>query len=623
MIARDEAVDALLRLRASRYFELPIWAWLVALPALLWLPSLLLELKAPHVQPFYLKTMALLLLLALPTLQVWVHVSVLVSLRRGRCLEEVLTTGLAPSRVVDTVTGAVCRSLLVPAFIAWVGLLLSAGATPRVLLWFPGCLLLGWTLANLSQMLVLDRPRLLPLVGTMGALGVSVLSQPAGVGALVWAGLAGRYWALRALETEPCRSQSSGRSALRSFYEDPLRLRHENRGGGWLHWPLLAFLSLELWTGFKGQYWKDDGTFLQAAWLAIVWALLFAMPCWRAATALVAEREGKTLEPLLQTGYQAREFALAWARLATRTVFWAGAVPAAVVWCYQVPEAGLAGAPVFLLLPFAGAWTGLAVSAFCRNRQDLVSRLAIAWGAILGALSLVWGGWSYGIILLDELGPLDHSPAEELVFCLGPLLSLLLVVPALFFWSRRRALAELQRVWRGEVPTPRGGAVSRFFARALRGLWEPGRMVWGPAAAAGAGFWVDEVLRQGSGLEECVILLLLAGMGLVFGFLAWLLVFAAVERFWDYVPSGPAGVVLRPLAGVLLSVPGLAAFWAALLVLDAPDTHGPWVAGLWSGAVLGLLSALASLARRRYDSGRSSRSDDILTAGHGDFMMSP
>ncbi|HXE72930.1 MAG TPA: hypothetical protein VNO81_09730, partial [Candidatus Nitrosotenuis sp.] len=520
-------------------------AFWFGLTALLYgLPALILAwFLPPEAVQTFLSVSGLVLLVALPCYHFRADVSLLTALRRGRCLEEILCSGLGAPGIVDALAGYSVGSLLrtglpvalvllagVPAFPAEVrGLALGAA-----LLWLPAVVVLFWAGSYAVQMMIASSRDggetttplsvgllvlvLAPLVlaswlASLGPAGGVV----AGVGSLLWIALASRRLAVWALENPGSVERLNQKGFLgrgrrnrwvRAWSDNPIVAREAWRSAAAVPFGLpglflsrLAGVALPAgWALLLTLVDPDQGETCFWWGLAGVAAMVFLQAASRTAGAVVEEREGRTLESLMQSGLTSREFVEGWLQVGMLPTL-AQLVPTAAIllasgaWLPQAvvgPEAaasepmlGLATALLMVLalflLTLAGAWVGLWVSAASPSRRQAGASLVSLTGRGLLAWLGVWGALVGGATGLALAGYLDSSGSLWTPFVQkdAPVAALALVALAAVLWGRRQVGRDLAAHWRDEglaaLPAPA--------ADAAEGLAR--RLVLVPAVAVG------------------------------------------------------------------------------------------------------------------------------------------
>lgn len=395
----------------------------LAVLALFGLPALLFSLLNPEQAQVFLGLTAVGLLVGLPLHHFRTEVSVLTSLRRGRCLEEILSTGLPARQLVDTLAvqslSAVARVgvPLVPvlalgsqefhdkefafaAALAWLPLVV-------LLFWLGSYVVLflgAWSKDGVSRNLP---QQLLAALVLLPAAALAVWAHPL-LGALWMAGTA-RYLAIWGLDhlgevdrliSRPTRRRRNPWALAHS--ENPIVAREAMRKAASVPGGLAGVVGARALTMLLPLIWVLS--FLDGGpehWLGNYWVgfgilvlLVWARAASRTLGAVVGERERGTWETMMQTGLSQREFIQGW-----KAVTW-GAVGMDFL-----PAVGVLIMAGFLFLPYplaapllagllalflsCGAEVGLALSALSRTTREANGRLIAAAGyGFLGWLAL-------------------------------------------------------------------------------------------------------------------------------------------------------------------------------------------------------------------------------------------
>ncbi len=295
----------------------------------------------------------------------WTSLSALV---RGRCLEEMLQTGLEPALVSDTLALSGVRSLL-PALLM-VGLALLPVHPQSLLVWPPLTLVAFSAAGYLSQahLLGLHWPRWLSFLGASAVAGSLAAPAPwnlVSATVLTGLGLAARRQSVSSLEL-----QQQGR----------LPAPRRNRGSAWQIWlarrlPDLALLQRELRRRnllitpsiLAGNLGVCLAAYTAFGKNAYSWPLLAGVAGLLAAFSLVQrEKDGGAYEVLLHSGLRPQDF-------------WASAVWIAGL---QFLPACLAGV-TFTFVQFSTvSWVSAAAAALGTLLSLFVSLRA---GAVIGA----------------------------------------------------------------------------------------------------------------------------------------------------------------------------------------------------------------------------------------------
>lgn len=371
---------------------------------------------------WFVSTFAFAMAVLVPLGQLFGDAALLASLRRGRCLEEVVGTLTRPREIVDQVATFSVSSVLrmggavaVPLLL---GCLLSVHPEERleVLLvtvaWFPAAAALVLVGSyTLQAGAVWSRKGETGLAAALlGVLGVSVVvlgwGSPAllgfGAGALLALGLGARWLAIRGLdrgcEPLPASARRSGARGWSVLRNNPIALREACRRGTGLplarHWMYVGGLALLVgWaaSGIPGA---------QECAVVAVGVFAFLQPLFASADtskALLMEREGSSLEALASTGLDPRTFVDGWATAAwfprlvetLLVLLVAGAIAVAgeggTVWfaLLYLPDA--------LARIVFGAYLGLAVAGLAKARRDAGMLLVASWLGASIVLSVVSG----------------------------------------------------------------------------------------------------------------------------------------------------------------------------------------------------------------------------------------
>lgn len=485
-----------------------------AVLALFGLPALLFAFLSPEQAQVFLGITALGLLLGLPLHHFRTEVSVLTSLRRGRCLEEILCTGLPARQLVDTLAvqsmGAVTRVglPLVPV------LALGSQAFPdrplalaAALAWLPVVLLVFWLgsyyvlflgawsqdgdTRNLPQQ-ALSAGVILP------AFALALFAHP--LLGVLWLAVTARSLAIWGLDHLAQVDQLINRRARRgrnpwlaAATENPIVARESVRRaaavpGGLPGLVVARTLPVLLPLVWVLALFDNAGSYWSAFFAG---AFLFSLVAWaRGATltlgAVTGERERGTWEVLLQTGLSQREFVQGWMWIASRTLA-LELLPAAAVMGVVALDARHPGPLAAVLglawMAWCGAYAGLAGSALSLNAREANGRLLsmagyglVGWLALsaLGAGFLNWLNWAR----------LFEPPASTWTLLLlvdTPGLALLLTGVLANWWSQRVLARQLDFTRpgqeSGEAPASTRrlvllcSAVSGMAASLFLGLW--------------------------------------------------------------------------------------------------------------------------------------------------------
>ncbi len=372
----------------------------------------------------------------------------LASLRRGRCLEEILTTRLTARELVDQVAIHGVLSVLGPGLVVFLPLMAGLlafvpvesrlGILAATLLFFPATALVTWVGSNSVQAAVVWSEGREPLVCAVGVLSLgaaaglfSLAHTPYGAALVTmvlaaW-GLAAREVARAGLTALPDRRRTrrhpplSARRAGR--LQNSISFREASRsrptGPGTFLLKLVSAATLLVLC----RAWAPE--LLQPlAWLALT-IVQPARASLATLGALIREREERTLEPLALTGMPPTEFLDGWALRAARPLLWESLILAALLAGLALPGnpsealAVQVGLPDLLLKVGFGAWLGLTVSTLTRTRRESLSWLFLAW--VAGGLYLTLAPGTFGSLLAIWWEAPDLRTAAPLA---GPLFSM-------------------------------------------------------------------------------------------------------------------------------------------------------------------------------------------------------
>jgi len=372
----------------------------------------------------------------------------LASLRRGRCMEEILTTRLSARDLVDQVAVHGVLSVLGPGLVVFLPLMAGLlafvpiesrlGILAAALLFFPATALVTWVGSNSVQAAVLWSEGREPMVWIVGLLSLaaaaglfSLAHTPHGAALVTmllaaW-GLAARELARTGLTRltdlrldrrhPPLPPQRARRLENAISFREASRCR-PTRPGVFLLGLLPGATLLVLCRAWAPELLQP------LAWLVLT-VLQPARASLATLGALVREREERTLEPLALTGMPPAEFLDGWALQAARPLLWESLILAALLALLSLPGnpsealAVKVGLPDLLLKVGFGAWLGLAVSALTRTRRESLNWLFLAW--VAGGLYLTLAPGTFGSLLAVWWDAPDLQTAAPLA---GPLFSL-------------------------------------------------------------------------------------------------------------------------------------------------------------------------------------------------------
>jgi hypothetical protein len=365
---------------------------------------------------------ALGLMIGLPLRQFSEEVALLASLRRGRCLEEIVGTGTSAQGLLDGLAVQGLGQIGRAALTVWPVLLAGTLGVPNYwrqqtlrleVAWLP-CLLAfflagyylaqlvnvwkGSWLRRLAMFLLALCPWTLALLGLPGCLAASLLTA-----------VVARQLAIHELENPalvravPVHRRNP---LVRTWSQNPITRREMSRlasgmSGHWsrlLAWRASMALLPLAWTLTTLDKPLDQWPEVFSPGVLFFAALFFVRSALLTLPSVVREREQQSWEILMQTPLGPQTVVHGWLQVciyqvATEGVFallvLAGYLFAAAPWTqWGWPLASL------LLLPLAalsGAYLGLALSASSRNQREAGQRL-ILWclSAVLGWL-MAWG----------------------------------------------------------------------------------------------------------------------------------------------------------------------------------------------------------------------------------------
>ncbi|MBT9587202.1 hypothetical protein IV102_27915 [bacterium] len=364
----DNPVAHILRReRSRRMFRLP---GLSALLLAYLLPGMCVGAGSAEQQMVYFAVLQVGLTLLVPLFLLGLEIASLSSLVRGRCLEEMLQTGLKPQVVSDTLTVNGLRALI-PALLLTTLALVPSGHQ-QLGYWLPcaAASFAGGCYLAQAQLLIQGWPRWFSALGLVSALATLAAPHPwQGLGLLALLALS--LWARRRTIAR-LTAQQAGRA--QDFYPRPSRLQL------WLsqYLPDLALLQRELRRG------PVLSLSVTLGWTAVVvaafsygkhedllWpAVVLSASAWSALRLLHCEREGGGYEVLVHSGLQLKDWQTSACWLALLQL-----------------------APVVLLVPVLWAWP---LSAGCWPLRGPAA-LALILGSALLMLVSLWSGCVVGI----------------------------------------------------------------------------------------------------------------------------------------------------------------------------------------------------------------------------------
>lgn len=404
----------------------------------------------------FLITLAGALALVVPLAQLAGDASLLASLRKGGCLEEILGTRTSTREIVDQVAAYSVSSVLRMGFAVLVpvvlGLLLLVPNRLAVLLaglcWLPAMTVVVWAGSCLVQAVIAwsDRGRIsapavlvaLPLLAGV-ALTLHGASAEMGDRAYLRAALVALFatalvgvvsralacWGLERSTQVGARLRHAWRTGPHRppvLWRNAIALRESARErlgtpGGLLghlllhYWVLWLGLALVAWNVHLLQYASLHKPAL-LLWSMLVMAAGFLQPLRasiRTVGAVNSEKDGRTLETLATSGLAPEAFVDGWAqaswlpRCAETALLLAGG--ALLLTADGGTAASLLAVPDLLLRLVYGAYLGLLVSTTARARRDAWTGLLFAW--IASVLALFTGPGILSALLMVVLIPLE------------------------------------------------------------------------------------------------------------------------------------------------------------------------------------------------------------------------
>lgn len=483
----------LLDTRARRLGVRPPGFWIALALGVYGLPALLLALIGLDLSArFFVIVAGIGLMAALPAYYLRTDVALLQSLVKGRCLDELLTSGLSAAGIADALAAYSLRSLARVGLPVAAVLVLGANvfseeqrsfAFTAAAAWLPVTAAVFVVASYLTQaVLVAPRAVLGVAVGVLAATALAAATHP------VTAVVAGVLLALgaRAFTIATLRQSRSPqpRSARRNPWiqrasDNPIVHREMARLAGALPAGLAGLFLARLVVPFlvlvpAGFLLDDVGPewWRPAVWtflLAVAW-LAFLRTALRTSSALAEERERGTLESLLSTRLSDGQFISGWLRVACLPVYLeiaivlgmlavlASVLPQAYLEAALVldlgPATGALAAIALLVMPWAGAWEGLAVSAQTETRREAGARTLaavarVAWLWLLGWGSLTLAVGFFAVLFGAELRGREWSAI------LGPVsIVATLGLVALATVASARKVVGVELAWRwGETAT--------------------------------------------------------------------------------------------------------------------------------------------------------------------------
>lgn len=437
------------RQRTRRFFQLPNVFLLLLFYAL---PGLFFgQMGDPEQQQAYFGVLQTGLTLIVPLALVALEWTTMNTLVRGRCLEEMLTTGLAPSLVSDTLALNGVRTLA--PLLLMTCLLLVPFRGLEALGWVPvGCVFLVGCNYPIQALILRPRGALWPcLTAALLGLAATALAFPWNLlGGLSLLALACRHLVIRELlllqQGHPHQLSAPPDRRLRQWLSrrlpDLALLQREVRRGALLSPAWMGGSLLAAWA-----YWQQRGNLADAGWWPLAVALL---ALWQAASLVHREQASGTREVLLHSGLEPLDWwhSSAWIS-ALRLVPVAAFLMLASGWKQPLLALGV------LTLCLVANWAGAVLGVVSAWEGSLRSTLGRAFAHLVAV-----GGYTTaaGLMLSTVVG--DSASARRLVdnddFLMSIFYPLSQVVPLLLvglaLWARARQVTARGWVERPSLP---------------------------------------------------------------------------------------------------------------------------------------------------------------------------
>ncbi|MCA9793240.1 MAG: zf-HC2 domain-containing protein [Candidatus Eremiobacteraeota bacterium] len=507
-LSGSHPLAALLETRALRAGLRGPSFWLATVVLAYGLPGLAMSFMGQGVSArFFVATVGISLLIALPLYHFGTDVSILRSLVRGRCLDEVLTSGLSSGGVSDALASFSLRSLMrVGLPVAFV-LALGVGIFPASSRALALTAALGWLPLTACLLFVgsylVQAVMVAPRFGSGAAWAAGLVAGGLGAGVaggsgwLLWHGhglaclafslvfgglalLAGRSFTIAALErtVEPPARSYERNPWVGAVSDNPIVQREVARLAGnipggltglflvRLVLPVLAMISATLLLNFVAI---DDWRGSIETFLIVVASISFVRCAVRTSSALVEERERGTLETLLASGLNEWVFLRGWLQVACVPVYLELASVLAVAalglafdpmgwhWADWEVGSGLLTLIALLVMPLAGGLTGLAVSAQARSRSEAGSRALALVARTAWIWLMSWAGACLGLGVLATLlgGELSGSVWSSIMSQTLVIGTLGLTCLSAAVSSRRTLETSLSEYWEHQSPPTR------------------------------------------------------------------------------------------------------------------------------------------------------------------------
>ncbi len=420
----------------------------------------------------YVFTQGLALLVGLPFFFFKSDVGALRSLRRGRCLEDLLCAGIDADGLVDTLAVHSLRSITritLPVLLVMTPSFLMMPAKHRQMLLIPALLwplavaLAFWVGSYVSQFQIawsrrgesLSLPQIGLSLGLLAVVGPMLwcdcgFTRLAGLVVLVGASRFLAIWGLthaeqvdRWNEHGPRGDRSYRNPWVQAGLDNPIVVRESYSeagalaGGRWGFLPSRGLVPLlaVVWSGIAASLYappiangcsRTDSNVELFFWTGVVVAILYALiaPMTKAAAAVVRERERDTWETLLQTGLDGRTFVEGWTHVTSHrvaqnmrvAVFILLFLPVFIPWEVLGENepilallTGWIAAAVLWLAPRTGARVGLWISERHTSRREAGLEVVKALMTATVAVMACWAVLAMGAGMLGSMRWLESG----------------------------------------------------------------------------------------------------------------------------------------------------------------------------------------------------------------------
>lgn len=423
---------------------------------------------------WYVSTFAFSMAVLVPVGQLFGDAALLSSLRRGRCLEEVVGTLTPPREVVDQVATFSLTSVLkmggAVALPLLFGCLIAVAPEERLevlvacVAWFPAAAALVLVGSYTMQAAaVWSRKGETGVAATLLCCGVPAAlfvawDSPASLGfaagALLALGIGARWLAIRGLDRacEPVgrTAPRSGARAWSVLKNNPIALREacRRRAGQPMprHWLIVGGLALLVGWAASGIPGAREIAGLTVGVFAFMQPLFASADT---AKAVLLEREGSTMEALASTGLEPRIFVDGWAAAAwfprlVETLLVMLVAGAIVMMDTDGMMFAMMNLPDALARIVLGSYLGLFVAGFARTRRDTLMLLLAAWVGCSIVATMASGILVAGLTMATMNGPMEFMLPFYWGIAIGLTLFWTVVLRFLALY-RLRSLFEPQR----------------------------------------------------------------------------------------------------------------------------------------------------------------------------------